>query len=159
MSMHDHLEAASWVGSVVRFEDGVLDDEVELEPGMIGHIVECQDMQDGVWKVLIDVRAFDDINEPLMTPDFFDSGQVPCLTAKEAGFWKSPILYFLEAPSTWRRAMTPLGKTDAPMHIRKAEIMFTAISLYESDRSAFEATKGEHIAAETRATLRGIAGL
>jgi hypothetical protein len=81
---------------VVTFGKSIDDKEAYAEPGMRGRALSCTAVDsDGVVRVLFDFEEFDAHNTPLESSNYYDKKQVPCLTAKQAGFYKpQEHLYF-----------------------------------------------------------------
>lgn len=140
MSAHARLATRPWIGQVVRFTDGVLEDETVFEPGMLGCIVQAEIMHDDdVWMLSIETRPFDCINDPLMPQTYYDANGVPCLTARDAGFWdRAHQTYYLGAPPTWHDRMVALGHLDRPVHAWSMRKVWPVFSLFasEADRHA-----------------------
>lgn len=81
---------ASGARPVVTFTPGILDMENYLEPGMRGQLVGISERQDGMFKVLIDLSAFDDFNKQFESANYYDKNGVANLTAREAGYYTGP---------------------------------------------------------------------
>lgn len=73
---------------VVTFKPPILEQEGYLEAGMRGRLVAVSNEPDGIVKFRVDLAEFDDFNRAFESANYFDKAGVPCLTAREAGYYK-----------------------------------------------------------------------
>lgn len=73
---------------VVTFRPGVADKEGYLEAGMRGRFASVGPVRDDMFKVHVDLAEFDEFNRQFESATYYDKDRVPCLTAREAGFYK-----------------------------------------------------------------------
>ncbi len=75
---------------VVSFLAPVLNKEVYLEPGMKGRLAGISDRDDEIFMLQIDLSEFDEFNKQFESANYFDKNGNACLTARQAGYYKSP---------------------------------------------------------------------
>lgn len=73
---------------VVFFKKDIADQEGYLENGMRGRIIGSKPGHDGCCVFIVDLGDFDTFNRNFESNKYYDKNQVPCLTAREAGFYK-----------------------------------------------------------------------
>lgn len=78
----------SGVKPVVTMGKKIDDHETYAEPGMRGRLVGAQmESHDDVIKLFVDYSEFDEFNKGFESANYFNREQVPCLTAREAGYY------------------------------------------------------------------------
>lgn len=83
---------------VVRFTSVIEDIEGYLEAGMMARITKVTEPDtDGVFQVFYDLSEFDEYNRQFEKANYYDSNMVPCLTAREKGYYKPQDDYYTEA--------------------------------------------------------------
>lgn len=82
---------------VVTFKERILDQEGYAEPGMRARITGIKkEDSDGCIVVHIDYTEFDEFNTAFESRNYYDKSQNPCLTAREAGFYKPQDTMWLD---------------------------------------------------------------
>lgn len=76
------------VHPVVTFRPSVLVYENYMEPGMRGRLVSISNERDDMFRLLIDFTEFDEFNQQFESRNYYDKNGVPCLTARESGYYK-----------------------------------------------------------------------
>lgn len=73
---------------VVEFGPNILDAGAYPEPGMRAKVIAYSQLEPDLAHITFDYAAFDSHNKALESSNYFDGKRVPCLTAREAGFYK-----------------------------------------------------------------------
>lgn len=92
MSNIDHF-----VGKNIEFLAGVDNLEDYAEPNMRARVIGWSDMGDGCIVVSLDYSDFDEYNKKFESRNYFDRNGTPCLSAREAGYYKVKDHIFMEA--------------------------------------------------------------
>jgi hypothetical protein len=71
----------------VVFQKGMLEVESEIDPGMIGTIINIVPKHDDMILLTFDMGAQIDHNRTKMQANYYDKNHVPCMTAEDVGLW------------------------------------------------------------------------
>jgi hypothetical protein len=90
----------SLVGRVIVFTAEIKTTENDyVEPGIRARVtgisVDESDKDDQFCTVIVDYSEFDEVNQTFESHDFFNESREPCLTAREAGLYRSTEKIFL----------------------------------------------------------------
>jgi hypothetical protein len=103
------MDKTYYVGKVVEILPGIEDQEADyLEPGMLMRITRIDLRQEDLTVVHYDVSEFEDRNRPLETANYYDKNQVPCLTAREAGYFKPQDTIYLPGIESYGQFFKPV---------------------------------------------------
>ena len=86
------------VKPVVQFKKKIEDQESCLDPNMKGRVVGYNDESEEGYTCLvfeIDLSEFEEYNEQFQVRNYYDKNGIPCLTAKEAGFYRNMETFYL----------------------------------------------------------------
>lgn len=107
MSAHEiMIYKSKWEGRTVQFTDAAEDLECYAEIGMKAVLLEARQDHPEVWVLFLDYAPFDAHNLPLEQSNYYDKNHNPCLTAREAGFYKARDTIYLSDPSSWDHYLT-----------------------------------------------------
>lgn len=104
---------------VVSFNKEIEEKEEYAEPGMRATVLRAGLPQgDGVVQIFFDFEPHEAFNAPLEKHTYYDKSGVPCLTARQAGFYKAQDSMYFELTDKFNQFMSPIP--DEAMALRLA---------------------------------------
>ena len=121
--MHAHKQLIGLVQAgkkpVITFTKGAEDLEGYQEPGMKAQVQAIRVNHANVLIITVDHSQFENHNKQFESSNYFDKSQVPCLNAREAGYYKVIDSVYVMADESDREAFT-IEDEGATKPIRKA---------------------------------------
>jgi hypothetical protein len=99
------MNLSGYVGKEFVFQKGIEEFEVYAEPGMKARIINVraydlsdENPKDHVYVIQFDFGEFEDFNAQYEQYNYYDNRGVPCLNARQAGFYEKVDEVYFSSP-------------------------------------------------------------
>lgn len=85
---------------IIEFTDAIHEYDTDLDPRQRAVLYDIKvDSEDANWvchELFINLTDFEKYNDKFRSHDYYDKNEVPCLTGKEAGFYKNKTSFYID---------------------------------------------------------------
>lgn len=119
---------------IVTFKKGIENQEGYPENGMRAQIINVSFSDDDLIKLTFNYEHFDEFNKKYESANYYDNNKIPCLTARQKGFYKIEEDFYFESgyPIETDLLIEDSGRLKIYNQYLKSESEFTYVQWLEN---------------------------